>query len=132
MDDANSDHTPDPRPAAPAEWPVPAQQPTEELDHTREPRGLELSEAFKRRLEQHYLPPGVTVDQLAAEAAARRAGHKGRHHWAGHSSGRMPWKACGEWRPVAGVRCPVCPDVCPGCGSVYHNANPFPVDPRDG
>lgn len=95
-----------------------------------EPRGLELSESFKRRLEQHYLPPGVTVDQLAADAAVRRAGHKGRHHFAGHASGRDPLRACGEWRPVAGVSCPVCPIVCPGCGSYY--PNPFPVDPRDG
>lgn len=124
------DHTSNPSSPG-GDWPAqPIPEPTDEGDHTREPRGLELTEAFKRRLEQHYLPPGQTVDQLAKAAALRRAGHVGRHHSAGHSSGRQPWRACGEWRPVAGVTCPVCPTVCPGCGS--HYVNPFPVDPRDG
>lgn len=114
----------------PAELTWPARQPPTDPDSAREPHGLELSPAFAHRLEQHYLNPGETVAGIAQAAADRRAGHKGRHHYAGHSSGRQPWKACGEWRPVAGSSCPVCPHVCPGCGS--HYANPFPVDPRDG
>lgn len=108
----------------------PSPEPTPTVTQAREPRSLGLSEAMKRRLEQHYLPPGVTCDQLAAEAARVRAGHKGRHHWAGHSSGRDPRRACGGWRPMAGVTCPVCPDVCPECGAYW--VSPFPVDPRDG
>lgn len=110
--------------------PWPAQEPPADPDPAREPRTLELSPAFKHRLEQHYLNPGESVDQLAHAAALRRAGHRGPHHWAGHPSARMPWRACGEWRPVAGVTCPQCPSVCPGCGS--HYVTPFPVDPRDG
>ena len=98
-------------------------------NHPGEPRTLAVSEALAHRLEQHYLHPGA-VAELAAQAAKRRAGHKGLHHWAGHASGRQPWAACGEWRPRAGVSCPVCPDVCAGCGAQY--VSPFPVDPRDG
>jgi hypothetical protein len=130
MTEDNGNHTSDPPPPGDDQQAWPTQEPPADPDPDREPRGLELSEAFKRRLEQHYLAPGETVAQLAVESAARRAGHKGLHHWAGHASGRMPWKACGWWRPRAGVSCPVCPTVCPGCGS--HYANPFPVDPRDG
>lgn len=80
--------------------------------------------------DQEQTQPAQPDPQPAEEAARVRAGHKGRHHWAGHASGRAPWKACGEWRPMAGVECPVCPHVCPGCGSSY--VTPFPVDPRDG
>lgn len=129
MTDNDLSHTSEPHPPE-DDWPtVSGPEPTPTVTTAREPRGLELSEGLKRRLEQHYLPPGVTVDQLAHDAAVKRAGHQGRHHWAGHPSGRNPREACGEWRPVAGVRCPVCPDVCPGCGSYY--ATPFPIDPRD-
>lgn len=130
MDEAQPSHTGDQAWPEVAQQPEPSQGPPADPSPDREPRTLGLSESMKRRLEQHYLPPGETVDQIAADAAARRAGHKGLHHFAGHPSARQPWAACGEWRPRAGVRCPVCPDVCPGCGS--HYVNPFPVDPRDG
>lgn len=123
-------HTSSPPPPGDAQPPVEVRQPPADPAPVDEPYGLELSPAFKERLERHYLNPGETVDQVAAAAAARRAGHTGLHHYAGHASGRSPWRSCGEWRPRAGVTCPVCPQVCPGCGS--HYVNPFPVDPRDG
>lgn len=130
MDESSPSHTSEPHPREDAQPTWPVQEPTTDISHDREPRALELSDAFAQRLEQHYLNPGESAAQLAEQAALVLEGHKGRHHWAGHTSGRYPSGGCGVWRPMAGVSCPVCPTHCPVCRA--HYVNPFPVDARDG